>query len=282
MADNDFLLDLEASNALNFDDFMTRKAPSLEVESTVSWELADRVEKIMKPLRQEFNVNFFSYCRHYPDGSWTFLFNEGYSINAVTQHEDYPGEAGSLPPGLYIWANHVTENLLNMLQEEYNQYNGMTFVSRHNGVEERFGFTFAGHSAENQTGIMALDASYLSVLQRFIMYFKNEGKQIIKIADKNRINLPTTWAPIIEPPKEELFKVKRYYLIGNNGETHLSNREMEILDAILRFKSIKEIAFDLKISVRTVEFHVTNINKKLGCYRRSDLFTIAKNNSIIL
>lgn len=56
--------------------------------------------------------------------------------------------------------------------------------------------------------------------------------------------------------------------------TELSRREQEVLDALLENLANKEIADKLHISERTVKFHVSNLLKKFGVRRRSDLILL--------
>jgi DNA-binding NarL/FixJ family response regulator len=62
------------------------------------------------------------------------------------------------------------------------------------------------------------------------------------------------------------FKVK-----GSARSARLSPRETQVLDGLLENRSNKEIAANLKISERTVKFHVSNVLEKFGVGRRADL-----------
>jgi DNA-binding NarL/FixJ family response regulator len=55
----------------------------------------------------------------------------------------------------------------------------------------------------------------------------------------------------------------------------LSRREMDVLDALLRNQSNKEIAARLGISERTVKFHVSNLLTKFSVQRRADLIFLS-------
>ena len=56
----------------------------------------------------------------------------------------------------------------------------------------------------------------------------------------------------------------------NNKFNQFSEREMQVIDEIMLGKSNKQIATDLHISVRTVEFHNRNIYEKLGVASRAE------------
>ncbi len=59
------------------------------------------------------------------------------------------------------------------------------------------------------------------------------------------------------------------------GVESLPPRQREILRALGRGQSTKEIAADLGISIKTVETHRARIMESLGCRRASDLLRIA-------
>lgn len=55
------------------------------------------------------------------------------------------------------------------------------------------------------------------------------------------------------------------------NQSKLSPRETEVVDLVLRGKSNKQIAFQLGITERTVEFHLKNVYAKLGIGSRMEL-----------
>ncbi len=59
----------------------------------------------------------------------------------------------------------------------------------------------------------------------------------------------------------------------------ISAREREVLQAVLHGDSNQEIADDLKISIRTVKFHVTNLITKLEARNRGDILRVYFDNA---
>jgi DNA-binding CsgD family transcriptional regulator len=55
-----------------------------------------------------------------------------------------------------------------------------------------------------------------------------------------------------------------------NNIDSFSEREQEVIDLLVQGKSNKQIALHLKISNRTVEFHLSNIYSKLNVSSRTE------------
>ena len=67
-------------------------------------------------------------------------------------------------------------------------------------------------------------------------------------------------------------------LDGDGARTHLDAltlREREVFDLILQSRSNRDIAAYLCISIKTVETHRSNINRKLSVRRTTDLIRFA-------
>jgi len=61
----------------------------------------------------------------------------------------------------------------------------------------------------------------------------------------------------------------------------LTGREREVLDLLAQGRSNKEIAAALKITERTVKFHVSSIMGKLGANNRTEVVTIAVQRGLV-
>jgi DNA-binding NarL/FixJ family response regulator len=63
--------------------------------------------------------------------------------------------------------------------------------------------------------------------------------------------------------------------LQKTNERRLTSREREILWLVAEGKSNIEIATDLKISVKTVDTHRTNLMRKLAIHKAADLVRYA-------
>ncbi len=66
-------------------------------------------------------------------------------------------------------------------------------------------------------------------------------------------------------------KTRQYALGKNYPNIYLTPREAQIMCYLLQGRSSKKIAITLELSVRTVEFYLSNMKLKLGCHSKIEL-----------
>ena len=80
-------------------------------------------------------------------------------------------------------------------------------------------------------------------------------------------------------------KIKSYmfdtFFQDNDSSVSLTEKEKEVLRMIVQGKRRKEIAYELGISISTVDFHKTNIRAKLGADSDLDLYKLSQNKKYI-
>ena len=69
--------------------------------------------------------------------------------------------------------------------------------------------------------------------------------------------------------------------IHTDRTIHLTKREMEVLGLVIEGKSSKEVAEELYVSKRTVDFHLANIYEKLQVSNRVQAFRRATSLGLI-
>jgi DNA-binding CsgD family transcriptional regulator len=79
----------------------------------------------------------------------------------------------------------------------------------------------------------------------------------------------------------EIKTPQQYVLTPESSPLPLSTRQQECLSLVIRGKTIREIAFILRISTRTVETHIDTIKEKLGCTSKSQLIEKAINSGFL-
>jgi DNA-binding NarL/FixJ family response regulator len=79
----------------------------------------------------------------------------------------------------------------------------------------------------------------------------------------------------IRPPQED------DALILPVANTHVSNRELEVLHQLAADRTIQQIADALVVSIHTVKTHISNIKGKLGARNRRDAVLIAASTGLL-
>ncbi len=71
---------------------------------------------------------------------------------------------------------------------------------------------------------------------------------------------------------EKKVKIMPEYRLGSNyPNIHFSRREAECMAKLLQNKLVREVADELELSVRTAEYYVMNMRRKLDCKTKVEL-----------
>ena len=103
-----------------------------------------------------------------------------------------------------------------------------------------------------------------------LLRYADVGAQLVRVLET--VAAGGFWVPrtllssFIDSVNRSGFKGK-----GPTGSAKLSPRETQVLDDLLENRSNKQIAAKLRISERTVKFHVANVLEKFAVGRRADL-----------
>ena len=70
-------------------------------------------------------------------------------------------------------------------------------------------------------------------------------------------------------------------LEGRFAEIYLTPREYDCLKVLQEGKTIKEIARDMQLSPRTVEFYLKNLKVKFGCKSKTELLALVARSNML-
>jgi DNA-binding NarL/FixJ family response regulator len=80
--------------------------------------------------------------------------------------------------------------------------------------------------------------------------------------------------PVLSRFVDTILNGRQSRRLNPDGANDLSHREQEVLTGLLENMANKELAQKMKISERTVKFHVSNLLAKFGVRRRADLILL--------
>lgn len=237
-------------------------------------------------------INFFGYIKLFNDGSYlSFATNEefmkNYFINVQSQ---------GITSTLQIETTLLKENRHFMFSHsitsfDYNKDALMHLFYKHhiwpiyaiykNNKEYIEIYSFKTDLLSEYFEKFFLDTKIL--LEHFCLYFNERASDLINADDRKKrawfqqqfnfstLSYEDKWAQQAEQFLLET-RLQHLSLQENNQKIIFSRREMECLQYLALGKSAKEIARDLSISPRTVEFYLQNTRKKSGL-KKEQLFT---------
>lgn len=259
----------------------------IDLKNHISVTSAAVVDKIISPLSDTLGIKHFRYLKLYGDGSRVLLSNYPDCTRYVYETDRYQkmwfdGEFPQyLKKGEYAWnINRLNDDSKEeeKFEEELNNqlglYHGITFVSPSSNYYEIFSF-------DTEDAMIYVADKYL--FSRFMLYFRSEANKLIQYSENEKILIPL---------KQNLFdialcenkmqvsrflnetKISRYYLKGQYANVYLTSKEAQCVYWLIQGKTAQEIAIIENAQTKTVQCHLENIRRKLGCYKQTQLVKI--------
>lgn len=219
---------------------------------------------------KRIGIHLFSYRRCFTDGSRVNFSNNAdwlldyYKLN-LYQSSLFESLISSYSTGFSLWPQESSLPVFSHGRQFYNSDNGITYTINYNEYCDFFIFG----ADKNNKHIINFYINNLDLLKNFSEYFYNKAKKIIEISAKNRIYLPGN--RVQSGISKDVYR-KDGINYNDNIMLNLSNREKSCLHGILAGQTAKQIARELNLTFRTVEFYIQNLKKKIGCRRRSEIF----------
>jgi DNA-binding CsgD family transcriptional regulator len=231
------------------------------------------VNAIVKPLKDFFGITSFVYQKNFLDGSEIRLTNQPHWVLFFFEKELYKTSVFEHTPTQYqrgwvLWGNLAQHKTVLGKAREFNIDHGITFIDpQADGCE----FFFLGTTREHPE-IVSRYLNHLDLLEKFLAYFKEKAAPLIKQAISNKIIIPEKF--IHTPTRLQQAKLDReafLNVISGNYLQKFTPREAECIKLLLRGYNFKMIAYELKLSYRTVETHFDHIKQKTNCYTKAEL-----------
>lgn len=249
----------------------------------------DRMKQSVFPFLDYFGLCHFYYVKILPSGDYCTLgtyseFHE-FTFDHIEMFDSYPvvRHPDSLKSGVFIEINNSNEKYIDCINYFINKFKMTLTLRIQKRTNENFEFFGFGTKFLKRRVNEAL-FNEISLVNKFIDYFKSENKKLIQIAFENKVNMiPLVGSHFYEREEWLLDLPKKIELLRHMGlETGecLTDREKEILQYMTNGYPARYIAGKLYISVRTVENYIAEMKSKLNCVSKVDLINVAKNLSL--
>ncbi len=250
----------------------------------IAFTSSDDIKKMMKPLREKFGITYLAHSIVYCDGYATTLISDvDVMIHWVVEQFSLPGSnpAGpKIPSGSYFvpYLDDIYPIPYRKAMSEIFHVDNMLMIVESSEEQDEL-FCFA--TEPDNRKIVNVYFNNLDVFRRFITSFKIKADHLIKLAIKERVPVSLSLSDSIETHVRELVlpdHEKKLVLnelnpkkIPIDNGLYLTAREVDCLLLCSQGKSATKIAKTIAISNRTVEMHLENAKRKLGCNRKSQL-----------
>ncbi len=242
----------------------------------ISYLAVDAVKKIANPLVKLGDIHYFCYGVNYPDTTG-FTLHTSSDYYETWFENQFPLCGFHLDAGWHLWESTLPKEQLS-IAESFNFGHGVNFVLHQEDKTEVFAFG----SRPGNTKAIDFYMNNQNLLKRFTTYFRENAKDLIGIADQQRIKpLP---GMVIKPEKKD----DGYNLFLDNPAIEsflhelsypfnvLSERECECYRLILKGYSIAQMSEELHLAIPTVAVYISRIKQKLKCTNKSELINLAK------
>jgi DNA-binding CsgD family transcriptional regulator len=258
----------------------------IDLEQHFCITCADKVSKIAAPLVTTFDIKHFRYLKVFHDGSRIILSNYPDCVRYTYEEGNYVNmwfdnaRSSFLQERWHHWninsvldASEVNTQLEKEISELLGLSHGITSVEVGDNFYEVFSFD------TDHANIYLIDKTLLS---RFIFYFRDTARHLIKRAESEKIILPSKAASnrISEQVMQEMLSylsettINRYYLGPQYNDTYLTAKEVSCIYWMLSGKTAEEIGLITNTRPKTIQRHLENIKFKLNCAKQTQIIKI--------
>lgn len=244
----------------------------------------NKMKKITSPLKEVFNIHSFWYFNVSNEGEFSYLTNNPFLGEYYYSHQLYKNNPFFRKPKIYKPGVFYTRSIqdesyqsnLDLISKNCNVDQSLILI--HSNSQEYEGFAFAG---DRSCPMYQTYLNHLPLLKKFVRYFLNEASDILSKLNNNKINIAKLLGTDFYKnsdclkSKINLDKLNLFYqkVLSLSKIPKLTLRENDCLRLTLQGLSAREIADNLMISHRTVEYYLDHIKLKFGCSTKYELFS---------
>jgi DNA-binding CsgD family transcriptional regulator len=260
--------------------------PSIENNPSITF--TRDVRDICAPLFKHTDINYFCYCRYYPDKSYIALSSDPAWVKHFyyTQYASAGYQGKAIRPGIYFSQNinHMgcSQEMIHDMISNFKLHN--IFVSLHfKEYCEMMIYCMRKVTYDSINFYL----KNIDLINNFSHFFTEKADTLITQASMSRIIIPQKFEDTFSIKKVSFddkyaqriknlqhdFKNSKldYSDLYKSMYPFLTNQEINCLELMMRGKTSKMMGKLLNISHRTVETHVEHIKNKLNIQSKPEL-----------
>lgn len=238
-----------------------------------------KIQIICEPLFKMSQIEWFGYSQEYFNGSKILLAN---SLSWL--ENNFSKSYFKLGPMRYVdfyqnefmlWDHFRKDEQIEDAKKNFNIDHGITFAKKQENFIELFHFAATCDNHE----IINWYINHLHLLKRFCHFYTEQMQSChIKLPSitnqEDALIIQNEFAQLIALAnnQQSLVDINDYWHAGHRGNNIiLSKREVDLAKLLLKGMTAKEIAKNLGLSPRTIEFYMIRMKKKFNCNYKAAL-----------
>ncbi len=234
-----------------------------KLSSHISFTSTDLIKQVADPFLEKHNLTYFAHGRNFTDGGLYAMSTLPELYQNVFKHKLYtlmkshhalrPYDSRAL---LWSGLSEEESKIIHFAREHHNIDNGITIVRNYPYHQDHYHFA----AAPNNVSAYNFYINHFDKLNTFIDSYENKFSAQIKKCDNQRLVMPYCDAPNIAF-REQVETIENQIA---REQYFLTSREIECLNWTAKNKIAEEVAQIINRTKRTVDFHLSNVNHKLG------------------
>jgi DNA-binding CsgD family transcriptional regulator len=261
--------------------------PAEHIERYLEQLNIEQIKKICSPLKEHLGLTSFVYRKCYNDGTEINISNQPewvkhfYTNKDLIQESTFDKHPDHYESGVVLWSQLKGHQTILEHARKFNIDHGITIIKKiPDGVElAYFGTT------SNCPHVVGNYINNIDLLERFILYFKEQASETINHAEQHRILIPHKF-DITKPKDEDLKAMKanvsrdaflkattlhHFKFEGQCKGLTFSGTEIRIIEHLLKGMTSEETGKAISRSPRTVEDYLSQLREKLNVKTKSQL-----------
>ena len=246
----------------------------------------DEIKQLCRPLEDHFGLTSFVYRKNYNDGSEISLSNQPewtehfYSNKDIVKQSVFDKHPEHYQSGFVLWSQLKGHQEILQRAKAFDIDHGVTIVKKvPDGVE----LCYFGTRSKNDD-VVNRYLNNLDLLERFILYFKEQAAEIIRMAERHKIILFADKYKSVQVSDADLVAIqptntrddfikatwlKTLHPDGDFKGLSLSAREIDVIACLLRGMTSEETGTAIHLSSRTVEDYLSDLRTKFNVPTKS-------------
>ena len=246
-----------------------------------------QINLICKPLEEHFGLTSFVYRKIYNDGTEITLTNQpawstyAYKTDLLLKESAFDKHPDNYESGVILWSQLKGHTTILNEARKFGIDHGVTIIYKQSdGVE----LCFFG-TKPDRPEVIKNYINNIDLLGRFVLYFKEECSEMLKLANQNRIVIPgkfdkvTAHADDLKIVKQHVTRadflkateLQEFHFDGKCAGLALSTTEIRIIEHLVKGMTSEEIGKAIFRSTRTVEDSLGKLREKFHVKTKSQL-----------